>query len=65
MYEAILYVAVAYILLCKLTYGYHNQARFYQKNSKTAKKKKQKYKNTKIQKYKNTKIQNRAARPVL
>ena len=29
MYEAILYIAVAYILLCKLNYGYHNQARFH------------------------------------
>ena len=26
MYEAILYIAVAYILLCKLNQGYHNQA---------------------------------------
>ena len=24
MYQAILYIAVAYILLCKLNYGYHN-----------------------------------------
>ena len=29
MYEAILWFAVAYILLCKLNYGYHNQARFH------------------------------------
>ena len=29
IYEAILYIAVAYILLCKLNYGYHNQARFH------------------------------------
>ena len=29
MYKAILYIAVAYILLCKLNYGYHNQARFH------------------------------------
>ena len=29
MYEAILYnIAVAYILLCKLNYGYHNLAHF-------------------------------------
>ena len=28
MYEAILYIAVAYIFLCKLNYGYHNQSRF-------------------------------------
>ena len=28
MYEAILYISVAYILLCKLNYGYHNQTRF-------------------------------------
>ena len=25
MYETIVYIAVAYILLCKLKYGYHNQ----------------------------------------
>ena len=25
MYKSILYNAVAYILLCKLNYGYHNQ----------------------------------------
>ena len=25
MYRANLYIAVAYILLCKLNYGYHNQ----------------------------------------
>ena len=25
MYEAILYIAVAYILLCKLNFGYHNR----------------------------------------
>ena len=25
MYEAILFFAVAYILQCKLNYGYHNQ----------------------------------------
>ena len=30
MYEAVLYNAVAYILLCKLNYGYHNQAHFHQ-----------------------------------
>ena len=29
MYEAILYIAAAYILLCKLNYGYHNQAHFH------------------------------------
>ena len=29
MYQAILYIAVAYILLCKLNYGYHNHARFH------------------------------------
>ena len=29
MYQAILYIAAAYILLCKLNYGYHNQARFH------------------------------------
>ena len=29
MYEAILYIAVAYILLCKLNYGNHNQTRFH------------------------------------
>ena len=29
MYEAILYIAVAYILLYKLNYGYHNQSRFH------------------------------------
>ena len=30
MYEASLYIAVAYILLCyKLNYGYHNQAHFH------------------------------------
>ena len=28
MYEATLYIAVAYILLCKLDYGYHDQTRF-------------------------------------
>ena len=30
MYEANLYIAVAYILLCKLNYGYRNQSRFNQ-----------------------------------
>ena len=29
MYEAILYIAVAYILLRKLNYGYHNQTHFH------------------------------------
>ena len=29
MYEADLYIAVAYTLLCKLNYGYHNQAQFH------------------------------------
>ena len=29
MYEAILYITVVYILLCKFYYGYHNQARFH------------------------------------
>ena len=29
MYEADLYIAAAYILLCKLNYGYHNQAHFH------------------------------------
>ena len=29
MYEAILYIAVVYILLCKLNYGYRNQAHFH------------------------------------
>ena len=29
MYEADLYIADAYILLCKLYYGYHNQAHFH------------------------------------
>ena len=29
MNRAILWFAVAYILLCKLNYGYHNQARFH------------------------------------
>ena len=29
MYEADLYIAVAYTLQCKLDYGYHNQAHFY------------------------------------
>ena len=28
MYEVILYIAVAYILLCKLNYGYHNHTHF-------------------------------------
>ena len=28
MFEATLYIAVAYILLCKLNHGYHNQACF-------------------------------------
>ena len=28
MYEAVLHIAVAYILLCKLYCGYHNQAGF-------------------------------------
>ena len=28
MYGAILYIAVAYILLCKFNYGYHNHACF-------------------------------------
>ena len=28
MYQAILYIVVAYILLSKLNYGYHNQAGF-------------------------------------
>ena len=28
MYEAILYIAVAYILLCELNYRYHNQKGF-------------------------------------
>ena len=30
MYKATLYIAVAYIFLCKLNYGYHNQAHFHQ-----------------------------------
>ena len=30
MYEAILWFAVAYILLCMFNYGYHNQTRFHQ-----------------------------------
>ena len=29
IYKAILYIAVAYILLCKHNYGYHNQAGFH------------------------------------
>ena len=29
MYEVILCIAVTYILLCKLNYGYHNQSRFH------------------------------------
>ena len=29
IYEATLYIAVAYIFLCKLNYGYHNQAHFH------------------------------------
>ena len=29
MYEAISYIAVAYILMYKLNYGYHNQAHFH------------------------------------
>ena len=29
MYKASLYIAVAYILLCKLKYGFHNQADFH------------------------------------
>ena len=29
MYKAILYIPVAYILLSKLNYGYHNQTRFH------------------------------------
>ena len=29
MYEANLYNVVAYIWLCKLSYGYHNQAHFH------------------------------------
>ena len=28
MYEANLYIAIAYILLCKPSYGYHNQTHF-------------------------------------
>ena len=28
MYQVVLYFAVAYILLCKPNYGYHNQTRF-------------------------------------
>ena len=28
MYQAILYIAVTYILLCKLNYGYHNRGTF-------------------------------------
>ena len=29
MYEANVYDAFAYILLCNLSYGYHNQAHFH------------------------------------
>ena len=29
MYQAILYIAVAYILLFKLNYGYNNQTHFH------------------------------------
>ena len=29
MYEAVLWFAVAYSLLCKLDYGYHNQESFH------------------------------------
>ena len=28
-YEADLYIAVSYTLLCKLNHGYHNQVRFH------------------------------------
>ena len=28
-YQAVLYIAVAYILLYKLNYGYHNKAHFH------------------------------------